>query len=88
MTIPNAPGATVSGIDPSGGALVGYYAVSSSAFAGFVYQSKALQTLQFPGSNDTFASGINSAGEVVGTFDDAMGSHGFTWTPSALSHKF
>lgn len=84
FTIPNAPGYVVSGVSPQGSALVGYYNPSSGTTAGFIYQQKVLTTLQFPGASDTYAFGINAAGEVVGLFDDAEGNgHGFTWTPPA-----
>ena len=81
IVIPNAPSAVVDGINPQGSALVGYYAPSSTSRAGLLYQNKTLTTLQFPGSTYSTATGINKAGEVVGWFDDAIGYHGFTWTP-------
>jgi probable HAF family extracellular repeat protein len=34
-------------------------------------------TLDYPGASGTAASGINDAGEVVGTFFGADGTHGF-----------
>jgi probable HAF family extracellular repeat protein len=82
LAIASAPGAVVEGINPSGSALVGFYQPSSGVLAGFMYQNKILTTLQFPGSTQTSAWGINIAGQVVGTFYDASGiPHGFTWTP-------
>jgi probable HAF family extracellular repeat protein len=88
FSIPNAPGAIVNGVNPAGTALVGYYNPSSGVTAGFIYQNKAITTLQFPGSNFTQAYGINAAGEVVGVFVDAEdGYHGFTWTPPAPAEK-
>jgi hypothetical protein len=86
--IPNAPGAALYAINPAGTALVGSYTPTTGVTAGFLYQSNTLQKLQFPGSNATYPSGINSAGEVVGTFVDASNVfHGFTWTPSAAAAK-
>lgn len=82
IRIPNAPLATVYGVNPEGNAVVGYYAPSSGVLAGFLYQGQTLTTLQFPGSNETIATAINSVGEIVGYFFDANNvSHGFTWTP-------
>ncbi len=82
LTIPNAPSAVIQGLNPTGTAFVGYYQPSSGVYAGFLYQNKILTALQFPGSTQTFALGVNTAGEVVGTFFDAGGaSHGFTWIP-------
>jgi probable HAF family extracellular repeat protein len=83
LTIPGASGAVVAGINPAGTAMVGNYTHSSGITAGFLYQGKTLTTLQFPGSNTTYAIGINSAGEVAGYFIDASGNlHGFLWTPA------
>jgi probable HAF family extracellular repeat protein len=88
FSIPGAPGALVSGVNPAGTAVVGYYNPSSEVAAGFVYQNKTLTTLQFPGSNVTYAYGISDAGEVVGTFTDAsFNEHGFTWTPAPVKKK-
>jgi len=78
----------VNGVNPARNALVGYYKPDSNTTAGFLYQSKILTTLQFPGSTNTIASGVNAAGEVVGTFVDAnFNTHGFTWTPSTDAEK-
>ena len=88
LAIPNASGALVSGVNPSGSALVGYYMPSSGVTAGFLYQNKTLTTLQFPGSIYTLAAGINAGGQVCGFFYDANAAlHGFTWTPSADAAK-
>lgn len=91
LVIHGAPGITpVLGINPAGNTVVGFYLLSPpDVVAGFVYKNKTLQTLQFPGSNATLASGINDAGEVVGYFFDSNGttSHGFTWTPPAAAAK-
>ena len=40
----------------------------------------SLTTIDYPGASDTFASGINNAGQVVGYYEDASGdidAHGF-----------
>src|SRR5438034_2505816 len=74
--------ATVSGINPAGTTVVGVYSPSQNVTAGFVNEGRSFQELQFPGTASTYASGINAAGEVVGSFADANGTyHGFTWTP-------
>jgi len=88
--IPGLGGGTigVEGINPAGTALVGGYEPTSGVFAGFLYQNKIFQQLQFPGSSYTLAFGINSAGEVVGYFQDAnFNVHGLTWTPPADAVK-
>lgn len=88
LIIPHAPLAEVFGINPAGTALVGSYSPSSGVTAGFLYQNNVLTTLQFPGSKNTVARGVNADGEVVGTFYDASGNyHGFLWTPSAKGTK-
>lgn len=88
LRIPGLPGTTVTGISPSGAALVGWYQPSSAIYDGFVYQNNTVQTLQFAGSNETFPTGVNNSGEVVGLFYDSSGfSHGFTWTPPAPVEK-
>jgi len=78
----NIPGvqAAVSGINPAGTAYVGGYGQPN----GFVYANKVLTTLEFPGAVETFASGVNNAGQVVGSFTDAAGlTHGFLYSPSS-----
>jgi probable HAF family extracellular repeat protein len=84
FAIPNAPGALVLAVNPSGTALAGQSPTSQGS-AGFVYTNRILTVLQFPGSAFAYAQGVNSAGEVVGWFYEGSGNqvttHGFTWTP-------
>jgi probable HAF family extracellular repeat protein len=81
ITIPNAPYAQLSGINGSGTALVGIYEPTFGIPVGFFYQSKILQELEFPGASQTYAYGVNDAGEVVGYFlDSSFNLHGFIWT--------
>jgi probable HAF family extracellular repeat protein len=87
IKIPNAAGAQVYGVNLAGTAVVGFYGPTSVSGSGFVYQNNILTTLQFPETSYTVASGINSAGEVVGQFGDANGVHGFLWTPSSDATK-
>jgi probable HAF family extracellular repeat protein len=88
IVITNAPAAFLYGINPQGTALVGQYEPTNGIVAGFLYQNKTLQTLQFPGSNVTSAYGLNDAGQVVGLFVDSSGvQHGFTWTPPGEAAK-
>ena len=85
IVIPNAL-ATVVGVNNSGTALVGDH--GTSVGAGFVYQSKVLRSLSFPGSSGTDAIGVNDAGEVVGWFYDANSfAHGYLWTPPADARR-
>jgi probable HAF family extracellular repeat protein len=88
ISIPSLSTPVVQGTNRTGTALVGYYTSSSGQNAGFLYQNKTVTTLQFPGAIFTIASGINDAGEVVGTFEDtSLIEHGFTWTPPADTGK-
>jgi probable HAF family extracellular repeat protein len=67
---------------------VGTYQPSAGIYVGFLYQNQVLTTLQFPGAADTFATGVNGVGEVVGYFENSgAGSHGFTWTPPSDAVK-
>jgi probable HAF family extracellular repeat protein len=84
VTIPNAPGAVIYGINPGATALVGYYQPVSGTEIGILYDGKTTQMLQLPGESQSFAYGVNEAGEVVGQSGTGFGNvHGFTWTPSA-----
>jgi probable HAF family extracellular repeat protein len=49
---------------------------------GFLYADGATTTIRFPGATSTSVSGINNAGQIVGSFlDDNGNSHGFIATP-------
>jgi len=88
IAIPNAPGALILGVNNAGTIVVGSYSPSLCQYCSFVYQNNTLQLLQFPGSIETSATGVNDGGEVVGSFRDASGGeHGFTWTPPADPRK-
>ena len=82
-----APFALAEGINDAG-AIVGGYGTFSEGTTGFLYQSGTLESLMFPGSANTGATGINNAGEVVGYFIDGAGNtHGITWTPPGDAPK-
>ena len=88
VTIPNLENAIVFGINPQGSALIGYATLPSGTNIGFVSRDGRVTALQFPGATETYAQGINAAGEVVGYFADASSHfHGFTWTPPADAAK-
>ena len=66
--------------------MVGAYVDDAGFSHGFLLnKSGNLTTIHFPGSNDTYARGINDSGTVVGQWDllDASGNvlivHGFLW---------
>ena len=82
--LPKVTSAHVLGINPTGTTIVG--AIGSTV--GFVQENgQQNQLLRFPGANDTpAATGVNSAGTVVGWFhDSSLVAHGFMWTPSAAA---
>jgi len=44
---------------------------------GFLFSGGVFTTIDVPGASESFAYGINAAGQIVGTFVDATGAHGF-----------
>ncbi len=50
---------------------------------GLLLSGGNFSTLQFPASLNTTAAGINSHGVIVGSYEDAVGWHGFTWSKGA-----
>lgn len=42
-------------------------------------QSMVFKTLDVPGASQTWIYGINQSGEIVGTYTDGSGTHGFTY---------
>jgi hypothetical protein len=48
---------------------------------GFVLDQGNYTTLDVPGSTFTWANGINDSGQIVGSYEDAGGTHGFLATP-------
>lgn len=70
------------------GAISGSYVVHQTDHAGFVVQNNTSRQIRFPGSQETFAYGINNAGVVVGFFYDKNTElHGFIWTPPTDAGK-
>ena len=56
----------------------------------FEWQRRGLfKPINEPGQSNTFTSGINSAGQVVGSYYEVSGlqSHGFLWTPPSSAGK-
>jgi uncharacterized membrane protein len=84
FAITGVPSGAASSLNASGTAFAGSY---SGTGPGFVYENEVLTTLHFPRAMETFAEGVNDAGEVVGLFYDGGFFHGFTWTPATPTHK-
>jgi len=63
------------------GEIIGHYGDSSGGH-GFVYDKGHFTTIDLPGVSvgDTVALGINNAGNIVGTLQNASGVHGFLLT--------
>ena len=69
----------------SRGDIVGRYVANNGVTQGFLLSQGKLTTLSFPGASDTYATGINNSGTVVGYWDlrastgQIVAFHGFTW---------
>ena len=59
------------------GDIVGWYDDSSGGTHGFLRQGNTYISFDVPGARNTYASGINNAGQIVGHFSGASGSHSF-----------
>jgi probable HAF family extracellular repeat protein len=84
------PGTTYANGINNSDQVVGYVNDGSGNTHGFVYDGGAFTEIDVPTAADTFGStvfgtqvsGIDSAGNLVGTFTDDLGSHGFIATLS------
>lgn len=74
--------AQVYGINPAGTAVVGTFIDKYGDNAGFIYNGKKFVPIQYE-SAETVASGMNTAGQIVGFygFIGAENLHGFLWNP-------
>ena len=74
--------AQVYGINPAGTAVVGTFIDTYGDNSGFIYNGTKLVPIQYE-SAETVASGMNSAGQVVGFygFIGTQSLHGFLWNP-------
>jgi uncharacterized membrane protein len=52
-------------------------ATSDITFAGYLFAGCDFIQISVPGSSRTDANGINDAGQIVGSYDDQAGTHGF-----------
>jgi len=83
---PNSPGASLTAAAISDlGQVAGFYTNPATGNTdGFLLSHGRLTDLAVPGASATMALGVNSLGEVVGTYTVGSGSsavtHGFTWT--------
>jgi len=45
----------------------------------FLYKAGNHEPLTYPGATETVAQGIDNSGQVVGSFPDVGGTHGFVY---------
>jgi probable HAF family extracellular repeat protein len=62
------------------GQIVGHYSDASGHGHGFLLSGGTYITLDDPLGTDTFAKGINNAGQIVGYYSNASGTHGFVYS--------
>lgn len=74
--------ATVSQNISDTGAIVGWYRDQARVLHGFLAHNGEVTTIDvdLPGASMTQPYGINAAGDIVGVFSDAKGTHGFLRT--------
>ncbi len=59
------------------GLVVGRYFNSDGVFHGFILKLPGtFVSYDYPGATSTIFSGVNSKGEISGSYDDSAGSHG------------
>ena len=63
------------------GQIAGFYAKADGTSHGFVLTRGRFTTVDVPGASWTEVYSINGRGELVGTFEDATGIHGFVARP-------
>jgi hypothetical protein len=66
--------------------VVGYYSLGViSPGNSYRWNGTTYTPLAVPGALATYASGINGAGHVVGSYSDALGTHGFLMVGTAIT---
>jgi uncharacterized membrane protein len=66
----------VSGINPRG-QVAGWYTAEDGSLHGFIWEAGVFEYFDVPDATRTCPFGINAAGWVVGSYNDAAGEHGF-----------
>ena len=83
FTTYDVPGSTrtaVNGNSPH--AIAGEFDDADGNTHGFVLSNGVYTTIDVPGSVSTGVFSINALGEIVGSYDDAGGTHGYVGTPA------
>ncbi|HLJ91598.1 MAG TPA: hypothetical protein VKU02_00260 [Gemmataceae bacterium] len=76
----NLPG-LANGINDTGD-IVGTFPGANNQNHGFLYHNGRSLTMDVPGALNTYADGINNAGQIAGYYVDAGGEHAFIATPT------
>ena len=91
MGFPDSESTCPSGITAQGSndsiRIVGSYTDLSGNSHGFLLEKGVFGTyhsIDVPGANSTSARSINAAGQIVGTYTDAAGTHGFKLVPNPI----
>ena len=59
------------------GIIVGNYTKNGSYSKGFILENYVFKTINYDGAIQTYVSGINNAGQIVGAYRTQTGGHGF-----------
>ena len=59
--------------------------VLNTRASGALVPSYSFTTINVPGATNTQANGINNRGEIVGSFTDATGTHGFIYSAGTFT---
>ena len=84
IPVPNTSYAVADGIN-NARVVTGYYADSSSNYHGFVWQNGVLETVNYPGAQNTLLYGINNQGVAIGYYGDGTTNHAVTYTISTAT---
>ena len=82
FTAIDVPGATPGSIEPfdinNNGQITGTY--YDGSYHGFLFSGGTYTTLNVPQSVATYAKGISDKGQIVGYYQDSVGTHGFLFS--------
>jgi hypothetical protein len=80
------PNSMHGGATPDGSVVTGFYVdMTTNHTHGYVIQNGILETYDVPGSTRTVVWDINPGQQMVGTYSDSKGQHGFLQLPDAFA---
>lgn len=79
LTYPGAANLTVANGMNDRGEIVGVYQDATPGEHSFLCKAGKYQTLVYPGAKETGAQDINNSGQIIGSFPDPKGTHGFVY---------